>query len=168
MVAILHQNSWLRSGKARFSLLVRIALAVVFIYAGASKLLDIEAFARVIDEYGIVARPYSGIVALLLPVFEVVAGGALVFNVRGSLVAITCMTVLFLGVLGYAMAAGLTIGDCGCFEPGELPPGVEDGSMLRNAFLRDVGLLIACVYLFRSGTVESTLLLPIQKIEERV
>ncbi|UZP68977.1 DoxX family membrane protein [Desulfovibrio mangrovi] len=147
--------------------MVRLALAAVYIYAGAGKLMDIEAFARVVDEYRILPHPLSALVALLLPVLEVVAGAALVFNMRGSLAAITGMTVLFMGVLGYAMAAGLTIGDCGCFEPGELPEGVEDGSMLRAAFWRDAGLLLACAYLYWSGRSDSTVL-PCQEIEETV
>jgi len=130
--------------------------------------MDVEAFARVIDEYGILSRPYSGLVAVGLPVLEVLAGGALVFNMRGSLEAVTSMTVLFLGVLGYAIAAGLTIGDCGCFEPGELPRGAEDGSMLREAFLRDVGLLAACGYLFRSARTAASAMVASKEMEETV
>lgn len=128
--------------------LVRIALGALFVYAGATKLMDVQGFALVIEEYGLVHGNMARIVALLLPVAECIAGAALVLDIRGSLSAVTGMCLLFFGVLGYALAAGLTIGDCGCFEPGELPEGSEDGSALRSAFLRDIGLLFACAYCY--------------------
>lgn len=168
MARIQHQNSRLHHVAVWLPLVVRLGLAAVYIYAGVSKLADIEAFARVIEEYGILPHPLPALAALVLPVVEVVAGGALVCNLRFSLAAITGMTVLFMGVLGYAIAAGLTIGDCGCFEPGELPEGADDGSMLRIAFWRDAVLLAACGYLYwsgRAGTPEPSRLACQQKEE---
>ncbi|GFM36184.1 DoxX family protein [Desulfovibrio psychrotolerans] len=146
---------------------VRMALAAVFLYAGATKLMDVQAFARVIGEFGILPHPLPGLAAIMLPVLEVVAGAGLVVNMRGSLAAVTGMTLLFMGVLGYAMAAGLTIADCGCFEPGELPEGVADGSALREAFVRDIVLLAACVYLYWSR-MTAPLFLSRQQSEEAV
>ena len=129
-------------------ILLRIFVSGVFVYAGASKLMDLRAFALIIEEFGVVPLTVLPFVAVGLPVFEVIAGAGLAFNVRGSLVAITLMTVMFLGVLGYAIAEGLVIADCGCFAPGELPAGYDDGSALKDAFARDVGLLLACAVLF--------------------
>ncbi|WP_174403559.1 MauE/DoxX family redox-associated membrane protein [Desulfovibrio subterraneus] len=167
MTAIHRKNGPWGNVKSLLPLVVRLALAAVYIYAGVGKLMDIEAFARVVEEYRILPQPLPALVALVLPLVEVVAGAALVFNVRGSLTAITGMTVLFMGVLAYAIAAGLTIGDCGCFEPGELPEGVEDGSMLKTAFWRDAGLLLGCLYLYWSGRSDSNVM-SCQEIEETV
>lgn len=127
---------------------VRVALALVFVAAGGAKLADVRGFAEIIHHYGILPVWAVGPVALLLPLAEMIAGVGLLFAVRGSLAAIAAMCLLFLGVLGYALATGLSIGDCGCFAPGELPDGVEDGSALRGALVRDLVLLAGVAYLY--------------------
>lgn len=132
-------------------LVVRIFLGAVFVYAGAGKLWDVRGFAIIIEEFGVVPLGLLPYVAVGLPVLEVIAGAGLVWNVRGSLVVITAMTLAFMAVLGYAMYEGLVIADCGCFDAGEIPSGYDDGSALREAFIRDVGLLLACCFLFVSS-----------------
>lgn len=132
-------------------LVVRIFLGAVFVYAGAGKLWDVRGFALIIEEFGLVPLWLLPYVALGLPALEVLAGVGLIFNVRGSLFMITAMTVAFMAVLGYAINEGLVIADCGCFAAGELPSGYDDGSALREAFIRDVGLLAACCFLFFSS-----------------
>ena len=129
-------------------LAVRLLLAGVFVYAGAVKLADVHGFALVIEEYGIIYGNLARLTAIVLPALEVLAGAALLFDMRGSLTAVTAMTVFFMGILAYAMLTGLTIGDCGCFEPGELPEGIVDGSAVRQAFYRDIGLLCCSGYLY--------------------
>lgn len=132
-------------------LVVRIFLGAVFVYAGAGKVWDVRGFALIIEEFGVVPLWLLPYVALGLPVLEVLAGVGLIFNIRGSLSMITAMTVAFMAVLGYAIYEGLVIADCGCFAAGELPSGYDDGSALREAFIRDVGLLAACCFLFFSS-----------------
>lgn len=128
--------------------LVRVALALVFVAAGGAKLADVRGFAEIVSLYGILPVWAVGVTALLLPLAEVAAGVALLFDVRGGLASVAAMCLLFLGVLGYALATGLSIGDCGCFAPGELPRGVADGSALRGALLRDLVLLAGVAYLY--------------------
>lgn len=128
--------------------LVRIALGLLFLYAGAIKLADMAGFALVIEEYGLVHGNAAHAVAFLLPATECLAGAMLVLDIRGALTTVALMCVLFLAVLGYALAADLTIGDCGCFETGELPEGTEDGSALRIAFIRDIFFLMGCAYCY--------------------
>ncbi|WP_290920944.1 MauE/DoxX family redox-associated membrane protein [Halodesulfovibrio sp.] len=132
-------------------LVVRVFLGAVFVYAGAGKLWDVRGFALIIEEFGLVPLWLLPHVALGLPALEVFAGVGLIFNVRGSLSMITAMTVAFMVVLGYAIYEGLVIADCGCFAADELPSGYDDGSALREAFIRDVGLLAACCFLFFSS-----------------
>ena len=132
-------------------LVVRVFLGAVFVYAGAGKLWDVRGFALIIEEFGLVPLWLLPYVAFGLPALEVLAGVGLIFNVRGSLSMITAMTVAFMAVLGYAIYEGLVIADCGCFAAGELPSGYDDGSALREAFIRDVGLLAACCFLFFSS-----------------
>lgn len=132
-------------------LVVRIFLGAVFVYAGAGKLWNVRGFAIIIEEFGVVPLELLPYVAVGLPVLEILAGAGLVWNVRGSLTVITAMTVVFMAVLSYAMSEGLVIADCGCFAAGEIPAGYDDGSALREAFIRDVGLLAACCFLFFSS-----------------
>jgi len=122
---------------------VRSGLAILFLYAGAVKLLGPRAFARVISGYGLVPDEWLVLVAVGLPVLEVLAGVGLLFDVRGSLPAVSGMLVLFLGVLGFGILNQLDV-DCGCFSPDEL----QAQGRLRAAFLRDVGLLGCTAYLF--------------------
>lgn len=129
-------------------LIVRTALAGVYIVAGGMKLHDVRGFAEVVNMYGIVPLELLPVVALLLPILEVAAGGALLCGRHWGLALVTAMTLLFLTVLGYAIWSGLSIGDCGCFAPGEIPTGHDDGSALREAFLRDLLLLAASLHLY--------------------
>jgi uncharacterized membrane protein YphA (DoxX/SURF4 family) len=57
---------------------IRCLLAVVFLYAGATKLVDPKAFAALIDAYGIVPGPLLMPVAVGLPLLEVVAAICLI------------------------------------------------------------------------------------------
>jgi uncharacterized membrane protein YphA (DoxX/SURF4 family) len=121
-------------------------LGTVFIYAGFTKLIEPEIFATLIDAYGILPEIMLLPVAILLPLFEVIAGIGILFDIRGSLTAISGLLILFLLILGYGMAMGLDV-DCGCFSPGD--PEAKAFHGLRQAFYRD--LLMALQVLFAFG-----------------
>ena len=124
------------------TLFLKWALALLFIFAGAVKLRDPRAFAQAISQYGLMPDGLIPILALGLPAVEVLAGLGLLVNLRGSLGAILAMLLLFLGVLGYAIAADLDI-DCGCFTTAEL---AARGSV-KAAFFQDLGFLAAALFL---------------------
>jgi len=124
---------------------LRLLLVVVFVWSGVSKGLAPLDFASTVGAYGLLPD------ALILPaaagmiLLELVAGGGLFFDKRGSLTIITLMMVLFLAVLGYGIHLGLDI-DCGCFGPDD--PEAEAFHDLRGAFRRDLLLLLAIGYLY--------------------
>lgn len=124
---------------ARF---LKWGLALLFIFAGAIKLKDPRAFAQAISQYGLVPDGLVPVLALGLPGVEVLAGTGLLINARGSLAAILVMLLMFIGVLGYAIAADLNI-DCGCFTAAEL---AARGSV-KAAFLQDLCFLAAALFL---------------------
>ncbi|MFH2044764.1 MAG: MauE/DoxX family redox-associated membrane protein [Pseudomonadota bacterium] len=133
---------------------IRWAIAITFVYAGASKLPDTEAFSELIGAYGLVPESMVPIVAILLPILEILAGIGLVFDLRGSLFVITALLLLFIGVLGYADYLGFNI-DCGCFSPGD--PEAKAFHGLRAAILKD-GVLVGCaayLYIWRIKTSHS-------------
>ena len=123
----------------------RTALAVVFIWSGINKLMDLRHFAIVIDAYGLIPNALAGWAALGLSALELVAGIGLLLDIRGSLAAISAMTGMFIGVLAYGIHMGLDV-DCGCFGP-EDPQAVAFHG-LRPALYRDLVMVAGIVYLY--------------------
>ncbi|MBI4800777.1 MAG: DoxX family protein [Desulfarculus sp.] len=127
-------------------LLPRLGLGLVFVWAGAVKLLDIQAFGVVLARYSFLPEALLPPAAVGLPLMEVVAGLGLMAGVRGSLSLITGMLALFAGVLWFGVLQGLEI-DCGCFSPDELAS--HDG--LRQALYRDLAMLAVAAHLYIWG-----------------
>jgi hypothetical protein len=125
--------------------ITRWSLSALFIFSGLTKLVEPVQFAVLIDAYGILPEVLIMPVALLLPAVEVIAGGGLIFNVRGSLTTITLLMVLFLAVLGYGIWMGLDV-DCGCFGPED--PEAQAFHGLRQAFYRDIGIMAVVAFLY--------------------
>jgi hypothetical protein len=135
--------SWQWQGVAAcLTLWLKWGLALLFIFAGAVKLWDPRAFAQAISQYGLVPEGLIPVLALGLPIVEVLAGLGLLVNARGSLGAILAMLLLFIGVLGYAVLNDMDI-DCGCFTAAEL---AARGSV-KAAFIQDLGFLAAAIFL---------------------
>lgn len=116
---------------------LRWGLAMVFLYAGAIKLADPYAFATLIEAYGLIPDVFLMPVAVGLPALEVMAAIGLIFDVRGSLLVMAVLLVLFILVLGYGLWMGLDV-DCGCFGP-EDPEGKAFAG-IRPALYRDIVL----------------------------
>ncbi len=128
--------------------LARLALALVFIYAGAVKMQNVTAFAGHVAAYQILPYALNYLVAATLPYVEFLAGILLLLNarVRPALLVVGSMTLVFMLALVSVLLRGLEI-DCGCFDPG----GGQDVSA-GVALLRDVGLmlLVALVWWLRA------------------
>jgi uncharacterized membrane protein YphA (DoxX/SURF4 family) len=95
---------------------IRLAGALIWIIAGASKLPDLGAFAAQVERYQILPHVLAVPLAFILPFFEVFLGlylGAGLF-VRASALAGTILFVIFLAAQIQALIRGLTL-DCGCF-----------------------------------------------------
>ncbi|MGE9267010.1 MAG: MauE/DoxX family redox-associated membrane protein [Verrucomicrobiales bacterium] len=114
---------------------LRVFLGVFFAWSGVVKLLDLGAFTEAVGNYQILMSPHDAWVAHFLPWLELLAGVALVtgLGVRGGLLAIVGMLMVFLLALGMAWGRGLDI-SCGCFGKSDAP--VNYGwKMLSNAVL---------------------------------
>lgn len=121
----------------------RFVLAGIFIWAGAAKLLAPRSFAAVISQYGLVPEEFLVVIAIGLPVLELLAGIGLLFNLRASLEVVTGLLLLFIGVLWFGILQDLNV-DCGCFSAAEQ----EKHAGLRTALYRDLVMLIQVFYLF--------------------
>jgi rhodanese-related sulfurtransferase len=124
---------------------MRWSLGVVFLYAGGSKLLDPQAFAVLIDSYGILPDLLVMPAAIGLPLLEVIAAVGLMTDIRGSLTAIGALLVVFMAILGYGIWMGLDV-DCGCFGPEDPESLAYHG--LRPALYRDFVMLAGVLYLY--------------------
>jgi len=124
--------------------IVRFALAALFLYGGVVKLFDPKAFAATISTYDLVPELFLPVVAIGLPVIEVIAGIALLFDRIWGHHLITVLLAVFVFVLGYGVLGDLNV-DCGCFGAEEL----DKQAGLRVAFFRDLALIgIVMPYLY--------------------
>ncbi len=121
--------------------LARLALALVFIYAGAVKSQDVVAFAGHVAAYQILPYAMNYLVASTLPYVEFLAGILLLLNarVRPALLTIGGMNLVFMVALTSVLLRDLGI-DCGCFDPGG-----GQNVTAGEALLRDVGLMVLVV-----------------------
>jgi uncharacterized membrane protein YphA (DoxX/SURF4 family) len=124
---------------------LRWGLGTVFIWAGAVKLVDPATFSVLMEAYGIVPQALLMPMAVLLPALEVAAGIGLLFDIEGSLAAITLMLGLFIIILGYGIWLGLDI-DCGCFGPND--PEARAFHGLRLSLYRDLILLAGAAAIY--------------------
>lgn len=127
----------------KLDLIVRLVIGSVFIYAGFIKLIDPKAFAKVISQYDIVPDILLPVVAIVLPAAEFLAGLGLVMNIRGSLMVIFNLLIVFIMVLGYGIFNDMNI-DCGCFSTEE----INAHNSLKQALFRDLFMILATCYLY--------------------
>ena len=102
--------------RARFVWVVRLGLCGLFLYAGIAKLSDPTGFAQDVSHYRLLPDALTPLIALGLPVLEVVTAVALLLPgyARGG--AVLSALMLFGFALGMAQAKlrGIDL-DCGCF-----------------------------------------------------
>jgi uncharacterized membrane protein YphA (DoxX/SURF4 family) len=100
-------------------LIIRIILGFVFIYAGAEKISDPEAFAISISNYRLLPTAAINFFAITLPWIELVAGILLIFGiaVKENSSILFSMLLVFTAAIVISLFRGLSI-DCGCFGKG--------------------------------------------------
>ncbi len=126
------------------SLLVRVALGLVFVYSSWAKIADPPAFAEMVWNYGILPGFLVNPIAIILPWLELLAGLALIsgFLRKGAALLIGLMLVVFMVALSTDLARGIAI-ECGCFPTAsEAKTAVELFAGMKLDLLRDAGLLL--------------------------
>ena len=94
-------------------------MGFVFIYAGAEKISDPEAFAISISNYRLLPTAAINFFAITLPWIELVAGILLIFGiaVKENSSILFSMLLVFTIAIVISLFRGLSI-DCGCFGKG--------------------------------------------------
>ena len=115
------------------TVLARLAVAGVFVWAAIPKVLDPGAFAEDISNYHLVPDDAVGWIAMIVPVLELVVAFALITGVesKGAALVAAGMLVAFTAAMGQAMARGIDL-SCGCFGS-ETTTEVGWGPIGRNA-----------------------------------
>jgi putative oxidoreductase len=95
---------------------LRILIAVLFLFAAITKLFDPSSFAQQIANYQLTPWPGTAALAVFLPALELCVGICLLFGrwESGALVWLAVLLAIFSGALLSATVRGLGI-DCGCF-----------------------------------------------------
>ncbi|THB75851.1 MAG: DoxX family protein [Desulfobulbaceae bacterium] len=125
------------------SILSNILLAGVFAFAAIPKLADTQGFSVVIAGYGLLPETMVPLMAVILPLWELVTAVGLLFGHRWAYKSAAAMLALFILILAYGISMGLDV-DCGCF--GADDPEKDAYSGLGTALLRDLMLLIPLFY----------------------
>jgi len=133
------------------TVILRITLGGVFLYAGVVKIADPVAFAGNIAAYKLL--PYFGnyLIAAILPWIETICGLLLIsgWRVRGAAVIICALNGIFMVALFSTIVRGLDI-DCGCFRDG------GEKTSAWTAIGRDLVLLAMAASLARRDRQSST------------
>ncbi len=95
---------------------LRLIVGGAFVLAGGLKIANPAKFALDVSNYRLVPHELINLVAILIPWVEVTAGCFVLAGIwlRAAALVITGLTVMFLFVIGSALARGLNI-ECGCF-----------------------------------------------------
>jgi uncharacterized membrane protein YphA (DoxX/SURF4 family) len=130
------------------STVVRVALAVIMLWAGLAKLLHPDEALRAVQAYRIFPASIDDLVAVVLPIVEATVGILLLLGLGTRLAAWVTAGLMIVFIAGVASAwiRGLSI-DCGCFGGGGDVPSA--GRTLRYILeiLRDTGFLLMAAWL---------------------
>lgn len=130
------------------SLVVRLVLAGVALWAGAAKIADLEGSVRAVLAYDLVSGALADVAGYGLPVVELVLGLLLLAGLLTRPVAVAngLLMLVFIGGVASAWARGLSI-DCGCFGGGGAVD--PDETQYLSVIVRDVALLAGSMFLAR-------------------
>jgi uncharacterized membrane protein len=97
-------------------LLLRVAIAALFLFAAITKLVDPSSFAQQIANYQLTPWPATAVLSVFFPALELCVGISLLLGrwESGALVWVAVLLTIFSGALLSAIVRGLSI-DCGCF-----------------------------------------------------
>jgi hypothetical protein len=123
--------------------LSRWLIATVFLFAAVPKLLDVKAFASIVNAYAMLPDYLVMPAAIAIPVVEVILAAGLVCNNWQSTLGSLLLMVFFVLLLSYSIYVGLDI-DCGCFGPEDPEYSAFHG--LRSALWRDLLMLVPLLY----------------------
>ncbi len=124
--------------------LSRLTLGLLFLYAGGTKVVDLDGFAGTIASYQLFPYAWNYLVAAILPFIELLAGALLLFNaqVRPASLVLGLLNLIFIVALVSLIWRGLEI-DCGCFGSS------GRATTPQEALVRDLVLMVLIFLTYR-------------------
>ena len=128
------------------TMLSRLIIGGMFLYAAYYKVIDPGAFAKSIWFYHLVPGKLINLMALVLPWLEVFCGLGLIVGIfyRGAALWSNIMMVMFIVALSSTIWRGISI-DCGCFKAA-----ATGTHSAWSALLFDIGAMVFSVHLMVS------------------
>ena len=137
LIQSIFQNSWLE-------LAARWILGLTFIYASYNKILFPADFAKIIYGYDLFPATLINLVAIILPLLELVTAFALIFGIypRTAVLIVNAMLVAFIILLSINLIRGHEF-NCGCFALQNSGNNVSSQTtIIRDFFYLALGLQV--------------------------
>jgi len=130
--------------------MARTVLGATLFYAGIVKLLEPGQALQAVQAYRILPSSLDDVVAIGLPLLELVIGVLLLLGLGTRLAAWVAagLMVVFIAGVASAWIRGLSI-DCGCFGGGGDVAPSSKAWRYTSEILRDVALLLVAIWLIR-------------------
>ena len=135
---------------AAFSLLFRILLGLVFLFAGIAKISDPVRFIFTLRQFNLFSEAVIPFMALYLPWLEFTLGLFLILGLlyRASAFLLVCLNTMFAIVILTVIARGMEI-DCGCFgmfaDVLKIPDSADIKAIIRNVIFIGISIYIFIV-----------------------
>lgn len=118
VMQLMHPESQTRQRQIlrRSVVLLRWSVGALFVFSGATKLLDINSFTQAVRDFAVVNSALVPFITYSIPVLEIILGGALVLNVRvvAATNSLLALLALFSALMYEKLLEGMKI-SCGCF-----------------------------------------------------
>jgi uncharacterized membrane protein YphA (DoxX/SURF4 family) len=130
------------------ALLLRVALAAIWIVFGASKITDLSESVRAVTAYQLFPYGVAVVIGSAQPIIEVLLGVALLVGLAVRVMAAisALMFLVYIGGIISVWARGLRI-DCGCFGNGGALA-ANQNTMYGWDILRDAGFVVLALLVF--------------------
>ena len=135
---------------AAFSLLFRILLGLVFLFAGIAKISDPVRFIFTLRQFNLFSEAVIPFMALYLPWLEFILGLFLILGLlyRASAFLLACLNTMFAIAILTVVVRGMEI-DCGCFgmlaDILKIPDSADIKAVIRNVIFIGISVYIFIV-----------------------
>ena len=135
---------------AAFSLLFRILLGLIFLFAGIAKISDPVRFIFTLREFDLFSEAVIPFMVLYLPWLEFILGLFLILGLlyRASAFLLACLNTMFAIAILTVVVRGMEI-DCGCFgmfaDVLKIPDSADIKAVIRNVIFIGISVYIFIV-----------------------
>lgn len=135
---------------AAFSLLFRILLGLIFLFAGIAKISDPVRFIFTLRQFNLFSEAVIPFMALYLPWLEFILGLFLILGLlyRASAFLLACLNTMFAIAILTVIVRGMEI-DCGCFgmlaDILKIPDSADIKTIIRNVIFIGISVYIFIV-----------------------